>query len=129
MARHLPVLTMRKEVEGSSKVELAPMSQRMGWWHTIGRRDFPLVTEGALRVLSCHATSAAAERLWSAMGRLDMPQRNALKISTAEKLCFIKANSSTCLGSHGRDEEVQLDWIEEDPLVQQNAEEDSDQTR
>ena len=86
----------------------------MGWWNTAGRAHFPLVTEVALLLLSAHSTTAACERVWSGMGRLYVPQRNAMKLDTAYKLCYIKANSTRSLGLQGPHEEVMLGYCSAD---------------
>ncbi len=53
---------------------------------------YPLFSTAAMRLLSCHASSCAAERNWSAWGRTYTGLRNKLEQPTAEKMIFIKAN-------------------------------------
>jgi len=58
-------------------------------------KQFPLLSVAANKLLSAHATSAAAERNWSAWGRTYSPLRNSLSIETAEKMVHVKANMPT----------------------------------
>jgi len=51
-----------------------------------------LLSVAANKLLSAHATSAAAERNWSAWGHIYTPLRNSLSIEIAEKMIGIKAN-------------------------------------
>jgi len=51
-----------------------------------------LLSVAANKLLSAHATSAAAERNWSAWGHIYTPLCNSLSIETAEKMVDIKAN-------------------------------------
>ena len=42
-----------------------------------------------------HATTAAAERTWSSYGRTFTHKRSGLKLTTAQKLVYIKGNSTS----------------------------------
>ncbi len=64
------------------------------WWQTYGRDLYPQLTQAAVRLLSMHATSCASERNWSLWGSVYTKTRNRLSISRAEKLIFIRGNSS-----------------------------------
>jgi len=46
----------------------------------------------ANKLLSAHATSCAAERNWSAWGRIYISLHSKLDLETAEKLVYVKAN-------------------------------------
>jgi len=62
------------------------------FWLCKTENKFPLLAVAANKLLSAHATSAAAERNWSAWGRTYTALRNRLSIETAEKLVYVKAN-------------------------------------
>ena len=62
------------------------------FWLTKANKMFPHLAVAANKLLSAHATSCAAERNWSAWGRIYTSLRNSLGIQTAEKLVFVKAN-------------------------------------
>lgn len=68
------------------------ISKRRNFWLCTAKPKFPLTTVAAARLLSMHATTAAAERNWSAWGRNYTDLRNRLSKDRAEKLIFIKAN-------------------------------------
>jgi hypothetical protein len=110
MADTVPYLTEVTVREDGVQV-VASMAERRGWWLKLGSTKYPLVAAAAARLLSAHATSAAPERAWSAMGRLTGPSRNALKKETAEKLCYIIHNSPAAAGRPAADQAVALDWI------------------
>ena len=64
------------------------------FWATKASQQFSLLAAAAQRLLSAHATTAhattaAAERNWSAWGRTYTSLRNCVSIQTAEQL---KAN-------------------------------------
>ena len=52
----------------------------------------PLTATAAAKLLSMHATTAAAGRNWSAWGRKYSSLRNNLSKERAEKLVYVKAN-------------------------------------
>ena len=62
------------------------------FWLCKAAKQIPLLSVAANKLLSAHATSAAAERNWSAWGHIYTPLRNSLSIETAEKMVDIKAN-------------------------------------
>jgi len=62
------------------------------FWLTKANKLFPLLAVAANKLLSAHATSCAAERNWSAWGRIYTSLRNKLDLETAEKLVYVKAN-------------------------------------
>jgi len=61
------------------------------------RKAFSLLrVQAAIRLLSAHVTTAAAERNWSAWGRLYQGgQRSRMAIETAAALIYVKGNSTT----------------------------------
>jgi hypothetical protein len=81
-------------VLATAKVLLAgnpPMGRRRGLWIRAAN-VYPLFAAAAMRLLSCHASSCAAERNWSAWGRTYDSLRNKLSMEKAEQLIFLKAN-------------------------------------
>lgn len=73
--------------------------------HCCDRRQF---SAAAVRLLSCHASSCAAERNWSAWGRLYTSNRNRLGKAMAEKLLFIKANLADDQDEDGETEMTEI---------------------
>jgi hypothetical protein len=82
-----------KPEQPESETASVPMSRRRSLWR-MGNSNFPLFTTAAMRLLSCHASSCAAERNWSAWGRTYTNLRNRLSKEKAEQMIFIKANTS-----------------------------------
>jgi hypothetical protein len=76
MADALPFLTRVTDKDGVKVV--APISMRRDWWRNLGSTTYPLTAAAAMSSQSAHATSAAAESAWSAMGRQSGPLRNEL---------------------------------------------------
>lgn len=70
------------------------------------------MAEAATRLLSCHATTAAAERNWSVWGRVYTATRNGLKVATAEKIIFILCSLSQ--PATAKDYEVSMDVLSMD---------------
>ncbi len=62
------------------------------FWLTKANKLFFLLAVAANKLLSAHATSCAAERNWSAWGRIFTSLRNKLDLETAEKLVYVKAS-------------------------------------
>jgi len=62
------------------------------FWLCKAAKQFPLLSVAANKLLSAHATSAAAERNWSAWGHIYTPLRSSLSIKTAEKMVYVKVN-------------------------------------
>ena len=62
------------------------------FWLSKAEKQFPLLAVAANKLLSAHATTAAAQRNWSAWGRTYDSLRNRLCIETAEKMVYVKAN-------------------------------------
>ena len=77
------------DAAGEPKPE-APMTRRRALWLRCTDM-YPLFSAAAMRLLSCHPSSCAAERNWSAWGRTYSSLRNRLSKEQAEMI-FIKAN-------------------------------------
>jgi len=100
----------RKELEDGS-IQLASAEHRRIFWLNHMQPYSPLVAIAAGRLLSAHVTSCATERNWSLFGNIFSKTRNRLHLEKAQKLAFIRANSS--LGqAWGLDEEIRLSLID-----------------
>ena len=102
----------RKLMERADDNTLAPITQRRTLWSSHVAM-FPLFSVAAVKLLSVHVTSAAAERNWSAWGRIYTNIRNRLGIDTARKMVYIKANfDDDSEDENDRDLEVTLEyWV------------------
>lgn len=85
----MAALAQQQAAAGAKEV---PIVMRRNFWLRKASSHVPLTARAAARLLSMHATSAAAERNWSAWGRNYTSLRNSLKMETAEKLIYVKAN-------------------------------------
>eukprot|EP00983_Pelagomonas_calceolata_P013724 439734-Pelagomonas_calceolata.AAC.1 len=56
------------------------------FWLSKANQQFPLLAVAANKLLSAHATTAAAEQDWSSWGHTYTSLRNRLSIETADKL-------------------------------------------
>lgn len=106
----LPTLTERTTL-ASGKVQLAGDTMRRGWWQTVGRQHFPLVSAVAVKLLSFHVTACATERNWSLWGTVYTKCRSNLALEKGEKLVFIKGNDKKVVNVP--DEEIMLTMLEE----------------
>jgi len=88
----------RKELKDKS-IQLASAEHRHIFWRSHKQPYSPLVAIAAGRFLSAHVTSCATERNWSLFGNIFSKTRNRLHLEKAQKLAFIRANSS--LGQAG----------------------------
>ena len=71
---------------------LALVSTRKNFWINLaGKRGYPNLAVAAERLLSLHVTTAAAERNWSAWGRLYTAQRASLGLDKARRLVAIRS--------------------------------------
>jgi len=76
-----------------SDAPIPSLTQRRSLYTRYAIIPFPSISAAAVKLLSLHATTAAAERNWSGWGRIyKNALRNRLSVSTAEKLVYIKAN-------------------------------------
>jgi hypothetical protein len=80
---------------------LKSADMRRGFWRNKTHSQFPRWAAAANKLISVHATAAAAERNWSVWGRIYQKNRASLKIENAQKLVYIRAN----LGKDGSDSE------------------------
>jgi hypothetical protein len=91
MAADLPMLTKRVEGE-DGVVKVASAELRRGWWD-VNSAHFPVIAAVAIKLLSFHPTSCAAERNWSVWGRLCTKTTNRRTLERAEKLIKIMTSS------------------------------------
>lgn len=93
---------------GHTAVGAASVVIRRAFWLDTAAEKYPILATAADRLLSVHVTTAAAERNWSAWGRVYQANRNQLGIDKAEKLVYVKANYAD---SDDEDEEEQHEVI------------------
>ncbi len=74
-------------------MEVKSPAERCSLWLKYLSDHFPLLAKAAVRLISTHVTSAAAERNWSAWGYIyaDL-RRNRLSVDKANKLVSIMAH-------------------------------------
>ena len=101
-------LQARKEQEDGS-VTLAKTAYRRNFWLIHIPPQFPLISKAAGRLLSAHVTSCATERNWSLFGNIFSKTRNRLALERAQKMAFIRTNSSN--GLKGANEEILLSVV------------------
>ncbi|KAJ9534312.1 hypothetical protein QJQ45_007022 [Haematococcus lacustris] len=101
-------MTKATEIDGRTGTVIAPAHQRLTWWQVYAQSKFPILAKAAMRLLSVHVSTCAAERNWSAWGRTFADaHRNTLSIEKAEELVFIQANDELT-NSNQRDQEKEL---------------------
>ncbi|KAJ9520047.1 hypothetical protein QJQ45_029985 [Haematococcus lacustris] len=101
-------MTKATEIDGRTVTVIAPAHQRLTWWQVYAQSKFPILAKAAMRLLSVHVSTCAAERNWSAWGRTFADaHRNTLSIEKAEELVFIQANDELT-NSNQRDQEKEL---------------------
>ncbi|KAJ9533205.1 hypothetical protein QJQ45_018313 [Haematococcus lacustris] len=101
-------MTKATEIDGRTVTVIAPAHQRLTWWQVYAQSKFPVLAKAAMRLLSVHVSTCAAERNWSAWGRTFADaHRNTLSIEKAEELVFIQANDELT-NSNQRDQEKEL---------------------
>jgi len=92
VARHL----MKQDYNADSAKLQIIVSPKLdflrNFWQTKANKLLPLLVVAANKLLSAHTASCAAERNWSAWGRIYTSLRNKLDLETAEKLVYVKAN-------------------------------------
>ncbi|KAJ9506913.1 hypothetical protein QJQ45_002477 [Haematococcus lacustris] len=88
------------------RVQLAKANHRRHFWSVHMGSLYPELAAVAIRVLSAHVTTAAAERNWSVFGQIFSKTRNRLTLESAKKIAYIRGNSN--VGMKGVDEEVVL---------------------
>ena len=108
-AQYLVELRNQVEENDRVKIEVAPVAMRRRFWLRY-KETYPLAAAAANRLLAVHVTTAAAERNWSAWGRMYDGIRNRLSIEVSEKCIFVKAKCSH--KELAGDELVALDYVE-----------------
>jgi hypothetical protein len=63
-------------------------------WFSKAAKHFLRLVSTASKLLSAHMTGAAAERNWSARGRMYTALHASLSFGTAKKMTLVKANMS-----------------------------------
>jgi hAT family C-terminal dimerisation region len=99
---------------GHNPIGAKSVVRRRRFWTEKAYKKFPILAAAANKLLSMHVTTAAAERNWSAWGRLFTSARNQLGLEKAEKMIKIKANyadSDSDDDNEGNDEIVALDHM------------------
>jgi hypothetical protein len=107
MARTLPTLTEHTQLAGG-KVQLASAVARRAWWDRAAHH-FPHIAPAAVRLLSFHVTSCAAERNWSRWGHVCKKARNRLGLERAEMLVAIEAHGAAAAAERKGNQGVQPD--------------------
>ncbi|KAJ9519893.1 hypothetical protein QJQ45_014620 [Haematococcus lacustris] len=86
-------LSARKKLLGG-RVQLAKANHRRHFWSVHMASHYPELAAVAIRVLSAHVTTAAAERNWSVFGQIFSKTRNRLTLDSAKKIAYIRGNSN-----------------------------------
>ncbi|GFH16510.1 uncharacterized protein HaLaN_12940 [Haematococcus lacustris] len=73
---------------------IADLDSRRAFWSVTAAKQFPILAKAAVRLLSVHVSTAAAERNWSVWTSIYRNGlRSKLSVEQAEKLVYLKANS------------------------------------
>ncbi|KAJ9523346.1 hypothetical protein QJQ45_005392 [Haematococcus lacustris] len=73
---------------------IADLDNRRAFWSVTSAKQFPILAKAAVRLLSVHVSTAAAERNWSVWTSIYRNGlRSKLSVEQAEKLVYLKANS------------------------------------
>lgn len=104
--RHGSSLSAGFTVEG-----VASMVARRTFWAEKAQPHVPILSAAAIRLLSLHVTTAAAERNWSAWGNTFTSARAALGLDRAQKMIFIKENMESDASANSTDALVALSHI------------------
>jgi hypothetical protein len=107
----MAALTDRQQHEGGKLAIISTVEDRREWWLKYASQSYPWLAKAAVRLLSMHVTTCAAERNWSVFGNVFSKARSRLAVSRAEKLVFIKANMGAQYNEG--DSEILLDVMEE----------------
>jgi hypothetical protein len=100
----------RSEGEGVKlAVYVADVNQRLRYWQKYLSQQYPLLARASVRLIVLHVTTCSCERNWSLWGSIYAKARNRLQITRAEKLIYIKCNTSK--PSRKCDEEVLLEVL------------------
>jgi hypothetical protein len=93
---------------GNIIIKVADTAKRINFWQAKAAQ-FPIFGKAAVRLISMHASTAAAERNWSAWGRTYTSLRNRLSLEAAQKMVYVKANINPSTAGHST--EVALDHM------------------
>jgi hypothetical protein len=99
MARIALVLSKKELIPANRRpagvrTKVSPTAQRRGWAKKLPGWGFPSLGKAAVRLLSAHATSAAAERANSAYGSAYTSDRVSLARETADAIVRIRSAES-----------------------------------
>ncbi|KAJ9530811.1 hypothetical protein QJQ45_028698 [Haematococcus lacustris] len=73
---------------------IADLDSHRAFWSVTVAKQFPILAKAAVRLLSVHVSTAAAERNWSVWTSIYRNGlRSKLSVEQAEKLVYLKANS------------------------------------
>ncbi|GFH11070.1 dimer_Tnp_hAT domain-containing protein, partial [Haematococcus lacustris] len=78
---------------GRAIIPIASINARKTFWSVTAANDFPVLAKAAVKLLSVHVSTAAAERNWS-MWSLTYSNalRSRLGVETAKRDIYLKAN-------------------------------------
>ncbi|KAJ9527201.1 hypothetical protein QJQ45_025452 [Haematococcus lacustris] len=92
MKSSVEAIVAETRTDEDGKTTTACITVHRGLWTFQGAGYFPHLRQAAVRLLSMHVTTAAAERNWSSWGNTYNAGRSQLNVATAEKMVYIKAN-------------------------------------
>ncbi|KAJ9515608.1 hypothetical protein QJQ45_021706, partial [Haematococcus lacustris] len=93
MLPSVEAIVAETRTDEDGKTTTACISVRRGLWTFQGAGYFPHLCQAAVRLLSMHVTTAAAERNWSSWGNTYNAGRSQLNVATAEKMVYIRPTS------------------------------------
>ncbi|KAJ9511211.1 hypothetical protein QJQ45_017083 [Haematococcus lacustris] len=90
--RALSILSIQQP-PGRAVIHIASINARKAFWSVTAAKDFPVLAKAAVKLLSVHVSTAAAERNWS-MWSLTYSNalRSKLGVETAKRDIYLKAN-------------------------------------
>ncbi|KAG1678950.1 hypothetical protein FOA52_013013 [Chlamydomonas sp. UWO 241] len=98
----------------TARIKVSSIRARWDWYEIKVGRHYKRIASAALRLLSAHGTTGAAETNWSVWGNTYKAGRAAMTIEHGEKLVFIKSN----LGLSGEVDKEEGTDDDEEPMVQ-----------
>ena len=102
---------MQREMGPDGQQLVKPVTQRRTFW-VKASKWWPLHAAAARKLMSVHATTAAAERNWSVWGHHYTKIRNQLSLETAKMMISVKANADLgSTGAEGMEVELALDHM------------------
>jgi hypothetical protein len=84
---------------GSCIIKVADTAKRINFWQAKATQC-PLFGKAAVRLLSMHASTAAAECNWSAWVDTYTSLCNRVNLEAAQKMVFVKANTNASTSGH-----------------------------